>query len=56
MSEVVDGTCHMCEEPVKVTKYDPPVEGDDDDGHYWLLDKYGCDNCGMEQEHKVRRR
>lgn len=48
------GKCHLCGSPVTITKYDPPIEGDDDEGHFWLLDKYDCDVCNIEQEHKLR--
>ena len=53
---IVDGKCDLCGKPVKVTKHNPPLEGDDEDGHYWLLDTYGCDSCGIDQEHKVRKK
>ena len=52
---VIDGICHWCNAPVKITKYDPPKKTEDKEGEYLLLDSYTCGTCGIESEHTVRR-
>lgn len=54
MEKKVKGNCHLCGAEVEVTKFDPPKEGKDEEGNYLLLDVYECNNCNVEQEHKVR--
>jgi len=55
MSTIIDGTCSWCESPVKITKYDPPKKGKDEDGEYLLLEYYDCESCNIISEKKVRR-
>jgi hypothetical protein len=54
MEKKVKGICHLCDGEVEVTVFDPPKKATDEIGDYLLLDRYDCDSCGIEQEHKIR--